>query len=75
MDTVKIGDVVRLERARQGMTQAGLAERAEVSKGRIEAIENHRGLELGLGRVVAILDALGLELRIHEKAGSTATAG
>jgi len=75
MDTVKIGDVVRLERARQGMTQAGLAERAEVSKGRIEAIENDRGLELGLGRVVAILGALGLELRIHEKAGSTATAG
>lgn len=59
----KIGNLVRLERQRRGLTQQALATMASVSKGRVEAIENGRCLDMGLGTVAAVISALGFRLR------------
>lgn len=59
-----IGDLVRMQRLRLGMTQAQLAEKARVGKGRIEAIENRRVKEIGLGKFLLVLRALDLEMRV-----------
>lgn len=61
----KIGNLVRLERQRRGLTQQTLADMASVSKGRVEAIENGRCLDMGLGTVSAVISALGFHLCVH----------
>ncbi|MFG6084245.1 helix-turn-helix domain-containing protein [Paracoccus litorisediminis] len=63
-----IGNLLRIERMRQGLTQADLAERSGLGKRRIEAVENGLADNVGIGRLVKLLGALGLELRIHEAA-------
>ncbi|MCW3783574.1 helix-turn-helix domain-containing protein [Defluviimonas salinarum] len=65
MEIAKIGNKVRLERQRRGLTQQQLADKSSVSKGRIEAIENGRCMDMGFGMVTSILSALGLTLAIE----------
>jgi transcriptional regulator with XRE-family HTH domain len=52
-----------------GLTQAGLAHRASVSRATLDALEHARIDELGYAKVARILSVLGLELRLEE-AGS-----
>lgn len=59
-----IGNQIRLERQRSGITQAALAQTAGVSKGRIEAIENDRYGDIGVSTLAAILNATGLGLAV-----------
>ena len=68
-----VGEVVRLERQRIGMTQAALAEAAEVSRSCLEAVEN--GIPAGPGRrksvswpeVCSILSAVGIEVVLQKQ--------
>jgi transcriptional regulator with XRE-family HTH domain len=64
MDITRIGNLVRIERQRRGLTQATLAQMSNVSKGRIEAIENGRCLDMGLNTVNSVLVALGYSLSV-----------
>lgn len=59
-----IGNLVRTERLRRGITQASLADMSDVSKGRIEAIEKGRCLEMGLNTVNCVLKSLGFSLAV-----------
>ncbi len=64
MEIDRIGSFVRFERQRRGLTQGTLAEMADVSKGRIEAIENGRCLNMGINTVNNVLLALGYSLSV-----------
>ena len=57
-----LGNLVRMERQRRGLTQQTLADMAKVSKGRVEAIENGRCLDMGVGTVKSVAEALGFNL-------------
>lgn len=59
-----IGNHIRIERHRRGLTQKLLGEMAGVSKGRVEAVESGRALDMGVGTVNAVLMALGFRLDV-----------
>jgi transcriptional regulator with XRE-family HTH domain len=50
-----------------GLSQAALAKKARVGRSTLDALENGRLGELGYTKIVNILTALGLELRVQEK--------
>lgn len=60
--TTLAGDLLRLARAKAGLTQAALAERAGVTQTLISAYENGRR-QPTLPTLLRLLDAAGLELR------------
>jgi transcriptional regulator with XRE-family HTH domain len=49
-----------------GLSQTVLARKARISRATLDALENGRLGELGYTKVVNILTALGLELKLHE---------
>ena len=49
-----------------GMSQTALARKARISRATLDALENGRLGELGYTKVMNVLTALGLELRLHE---------
>lgn len=65
MDITKLATTVRTERMRIGLTQAQLAERANVGKGRIEAIENDRCRSISIGTIFAVIEALGMSIELR----------
>lgn len=62
MDT--LGSDVRSRRRELGLTQAGLAELAEVSERFVRSVEANKD-SVRLDKLVALLGVLGLELRAH----------
>lgn len=70
MDIFDYGERVREERKARGMTQDELAEKAGLSRGRLNRIENGQIFDMKFATVVAVLEALDLSLRI-----GTANAG
>jgi transcriptional regulator with XRE-family HTH domain len=49
-----------------GLSQTSLAKKAHVGRSTLDALENGRLGELGYTKIVNILTALGLELRLQE---------
>ena len=49
-----------------GLSQTALAKNSRISRATLDALENGRLGELGYTKVVNILAALGLELRLHK---------
>ncbi len=68
-----IGKQIAVRRKALGLTQAVLAEQAKVGHSTLDALENGRLGELGLAKIIRLLSALGLELRIQERAGRRPT--
>jgi transcriptional regulator with XRE-family HTH domain len=65
-----IGDIaekIAKKRKALGLSQSALAQKAHVGRSTLDALENGRLGELGYNKIVNILTALGLELRVHEK--------
>lgn len=58
----KIGNQVREARKGQGLTQAALAAEAGISRTTLSLLESGMVQELGIRKVIRILDRLGLEL-------------
>jgi transcriptional regulator with XRE-family HTH domain len=58
----EIGDRIRSERRRKGLTQARLAEEAGLSRATLNGLEKGTVRELGFHKLDAILGILGLEL-------------
>ena len=61
-DLKKIGNRVRDARKAQGLTQAALAAELGISRTTLSLLESGMIPELGVRKVIRILDRLGLEL-------------
>lgn len=64
MDIWTLGEAVRKARKELGLTQKELADRAEVSRGRVEGLENERLADIGLMTLLKILEILQLDLAL-----------
>lgn len=64
MDIWILGEAVRKARKELGLTQQQVADRAEVSRGRVEGLENERLGDIGLMTVLKILEILQLDLAL-----------
>lgn len=73
MTLVSLGEQIAARRKALGLTQAVLAKRAKVGHSTLDALENGRLGELGLSKIIRLLSALGLELKIQEAAGRRPT--
>lgn len=61
-DLKKIGNQVREARRAQGLTQAALAAELGISRTTLSLLESGLVQDLGIRKVIRILDRLGLEL-------------
>ena len=61
-----IGDRIAAKRKELAFSQAELAQKASVSRGTLDALENGRTGELGFSKITKILSALGMELKLQE---------
>jgi transcriptional regulator with XRE-family HTH domain len=66
MTLVSLGEQIAARRKALGLTQAVLAKRAKVGHSTLDALENGRLGELGLSKIIRLLSALELELKIQE---------
>jgi len=72
MELSEIGNRIRSERRRKGLTQARLAEEAGLSRATLNSLEKGTIGELGFHKLDAILGILGLELAPTRARKSTA---
>ena len=61
-DFKRIGNQVREARNEKGLTQAALANEAGISRTTLSLLESGKMQELGIRKVIRLLDRLGLEL-------------
>ena len=61
-----IGTKIASRRKALGLSQLALAQKANVSRATLDALENGRSGELGFSKLTNILSALGLELKLQE---------
>ena len=61
-----IGSKIASRRKALGLSQLALAQKANVSRATLDALENARSGELGFSKLTNILSALGLELKLQE---------
>ena len=62
MNLEQIGRVFKAARRASGCTQAGLAEPLGMSRATLSALENGRCIEIGVSKLSALLESVGLEL-------------
>jgi transcriptional regulator with XRE-family HTH domain len=68
-----IGEQIAVKRKALGLSQAAFAKQAKIGHSTLDALENGRLGELGISKIVRLLSALGLELKIQEAAGCRPT--
>jgi transcriptional regulator with XRE-family HTH domain len=68
-----IGEQIAVKRKALGLSQAALAKQAKIGHSTLDALENGRLGELGLSKIVRLLSALGLELKLQEATGRRPT--
>ena len=61
-----VAEQIVSKRKALGLSQTALAKKARISRATLDALENGRLGELGYTKVVNILTALGLELKLQE---------
>ena len=66
LDLTTLGEIIARRRATLKITQVGLAARARLGRATVDALENGRAAELGFAKVVRLLAALNLDLRVVE---------
>ncbi len=66
MDLVELGQRIKATRKAKGWSQNRLAQASNVSRARLEALENARIAEIGFKHLLRILNALDLDLRITD---------
>jgi transcriptional regulator with XRE-family HTH domain len=64
VDLSSVGSQIAERRKALKLSQSALARRAGVSRATIDALENGRAGELGFSKIVRLLAALGLELKL-----------
>jgi transcriptional regulator with XRE-family HTH domain len=63
---LSIAEQVVIKRKVLGLSQTELAKKAKISRATLDALENGRIGELGYTKIINILTALGLELKLQE---------
>jgi transcriptional regulator with XRE-family HTH domain len=66
LDLVEIGERIRERRKSLGMSQADLALRSNVSRIRINYLENGRLPDMGVMNLQRVIHTVGLDLRLGE---------
>jgi len=61
-----IGREIASRRKAARWTQAELAQKASISRPTLDALENGRTSELGFAKIIRVLAALGLDLKLQE---------
>jgi transcriptional regulator with XRE-family HTH domain len=64
-----IGPLLKQARKKAGLSQAQLADPLGMSRATISAIESGRCEEIGFAKLVALLERVGLEIRITPRKG------
>ena len=64
--SIDLGEVIRTERRRQGMTQAELAGLADVGVTFLSQLENGKG-SAELGKVLQVLTMLGIDVLVEPR--------
>ena len=67
MDFKEFGSTLATLRKKQNISQSRLANDIGISRATISSLENGRGVDIGLKKVLKILDYLGYELVFEEK--------
>ena len=67
MDFQTLGHDIALLRRQQGVSQQKLADHLGISRATVNALENGRSGDIGIRKVMKILDYLGKELAIRDK--------
>lgn len=67
MDFLELGQQIRQLRQQQGITQQLMAEHLQISRMTLNSIETGRAGDVGIRKVMKVLDYLGFELSIREK--------
>lgn len=67
MDFIELGLTVKQLRTEKKISQQLMAEHLDISRATLSAFENGRAGDIGLKKVIYMLDYLGCELRIAEK--------
>lgn len=62
---IEIGEHIRAERKRRKMTQAELASLLRMSRTTVSQIENGTVQDIGVRKLIRLLEILGLELRVR----------
>jgi transcriptional regulator with XRE-family HTH domain len=65
LDLITIGSEIAEQRKALKLSQAGLANKAGVSRATLDALENGRAGELGFSKLTKLLTVLGLELKLQ----------
>jgi transcriptional regulator with XRE-family HTH domain len=68
----ELGQNIRLERKRRKLTQRELADLLGMSRATISQIENGTIQDIGVRKIIRILEVLGLEIKVRQ-AGSPPT--
>jgi transcriptional regulator with XRE-family HTH domain len=66
MDLIDLGQRIKATRKSKGWSQTRLALAADISRARLEALENGRIAEMGFKSLLRILNALGLDFRLTD---------
>ena len=61
-----LGEQIAIKRKELGLTKPTLAKKARVGLSTLDSLENGRMGELGYSKIINILAALGLELKLQE---------
>ena len=72
-DLVSIAGQIAGRRKSLKISQAELAKKAGISRATLDALENGRTGELGFSKLVKLLAALGLELKLQESGAQRPT--
>ena len=67
MDFQTLGHEITAFRQQQGVSQQQMADHLGISRAPINALENGRSGDIGIRKVMKILDYLGKELAIRDK--------
>ena len=67
MDFQTLGKTIATLRHQKGVSQLKMAEHLGISRATINALENGRSGDIGIRKVMTILDYLGKELVIRDK--------
>jgi transcriptional regulator with XRE-family HTH domain len=73
MDLFDIGEAIRSSRKAQQMTQAELAEKAGISRPRLNQLESGAIFDVRFGTLIAVLTALDLDVRLVSANGGRPT--
>ena len=66
MELIDLGDLVKKTRRAQKLSQGELVLRSNVSRARLDALENGRISDIGFKNLMRVMNALGLDLRVTQ---------